>query len=310
LKRAYDLKEPLEIGIPGFIWGKTCYPYYSQIAKQYLLNNLVSSKHIDVNNVIPPKQMQANCWFNSLFVMFFISDKGRKFFHFFRYLMIMGSLPKGIEMPRKLKEAFALLNFGIDSCINGNKFAYELNTNAVIKKIYDFFPKDVLNKNPYITDVGEAGNPIKYYISIINYLNSSPLLLTLLNNTTNRWMSELKSKIYENKKYPHIVVLEIYKENASIKKPERFNINEVEYVLDSAAVIDISKRHFCALITIEKVQYGFDGVSFEPIKRMEWKNKINRNINWEFPGTIGPDKKILKWNFQKSYQMLIYYRNK
>ena len=29
------------------------------------------------------RQAQSNCWFNTMFVMFFISDKGRKFFSTF-----------------------------------------------------------------------------------------------------------------------------------------------------------------------------------------------------------------------------------
>ena len=35
---AYNLKEPLSIGIPGKLYGKTCFNYNSKEAKKYLLH--------------------------------------------------------------------------------------------------------------------------------------------------------------------------------------------------------------------------------------------------------------------------------
>ena len=84
IKQAYKLQEPLEVGIPGYLYGKTCYNYNSPEVKHFLLHNLSANKHIDITRIVPPKQIQSNCWFNVMFAMFFISDKGRKFFHFFR----------------------------------------------------------------------------------------------------------------------------------------------------------------------------------------------------------------------------------
>ena len=87
---AYKLKEPLKIGVPGTFYGETCFNYDTPEAKRYLLHNLSANKHVDPEKVVPPRQLQGNCWFNSMFVNFFVSDKGRKFFHFFRHLMIEG----------------------------------------------------------------------------------------------------------------------------------------------------------------------------------------------------------------------------
>ena len=92
---AYNLKEPLRIGIPGKFYGKTCFDYNSKEAQKYLLHNLAANKHVDISKIIPPMQIDSNCWFNVFFVMFFISDKGRKFFHFFRELMIKGKQQNG-----------------------------------------------------------------------------------------------------------------------------------------------------------------------------------------------------------------------
>ena len=90
IKDAFQLNMPLKIGIPGYIYGKYCHDYNSPEAKHFLLKNLSANKHVNPANIVPPIQSQGNCWFNAMFVMFFVSDKGRKFFHFFRQLMIEG----------------------------------------------------------------------------------------------------------------------------------------------------------------------------------------------------------------------------
>ena len=117
MEQAFKLKEPLQIGVKG-----KCYYYYKPEARQFLLHNLAANRHIDSNNIIPPIQSQSNCWFNTMFVTFFVSDKGRKFFHFLRQLMIDGKQQDGTAIPNKLRDAFALLNFGIDACLTGNEF--------------------------------------------------------------------------------------------------------------------------------------------------------------------------------------------
>jgi len=53
---------------------------------------------------------------------------------------------------------------------------------------------------------------------------------------------------------------------------------------------------------------GYDGMSFHRLVPMKWKDNLNSNINWEFEGTTDYDGTSLKWNFTKSYQMLMYYR--
>ena len=73
-------------------------------------------------------------------------------------------------------------------------------------------------------------------------------------------------------------------------------------------VRDISKQHFCATITCEGKQMGYDGMSFHRLVPLEWKHKMNSNLNWQFEGTKDYDGTPLEWNFTKSYQMLLYYR--
>lgn len=312
IDEAYDLKQPLQIGIPGHIFGKNCFNYDTPEAKKYMLRNLSADKHIDVTKIVPPIQIQSNCWFNAMFVTFFVSDKGRKFFHFLRQLMIEGKQKDGTIIPDKLKNAFALLNFGVDACLTGNKFAYELNTNNIIHQLYKSIPESYKKKYPFIVDVDEAGNPLLYYISIINYLNNSSVILLFIRDADNDWKDRVSESIQQMSHLPHIIVLEVYDEKSAKfnKKPLSFTINEAKYQIDSTVVRDISKQHFCATLTCEKKEIGYDGMSFHRLANLKWKDKLNTNYNWQFEGSTDYDGTPLEWNFTKCYQLLMYYRVK
>jgi hypothetical protein len=309
MEAAFKLKEPLQIGVPG-ISGKKCYNYYTEEAKAFLLRNLAADKHIEPKKIITPIQAQSNCWFNAMFVTFFVSDKGRKFFHFLRQLMIEGKQQEGSAIPEKLRDAFALLNFGVDACLTGNEYAYKLNTNSIIHQIYKSMPESYIQKYPYIVDVDQAGNPLLYYISIINYLNNSSIQILFIRDANVNWKDKVVENVPKLGHLPHIIVLEVYDEVASEfnKKPVSFTVNEGKYEIDSAVVRDVSKQHFCATLTCEGKEMGYDGMSFHRLGSLDWKQKLNANINWQFEGTKDYDGTPLEWNFMKSYQLLMYYR--
>lgn len=307
IENAFKMNEPLQIGIPKT---NKCYYYYTLEAKKFLLHNLSANKHINPNKIIPPIQSQSNCWFNAMFVTFFVSDKGRKFFHFLRQLMIEGKQKDGKAIPEQLRDAFALLNFGVDSCLTGNDFAYKLNTNSIIHLIYKGIPDSYKLKYPYIVDIDQAGNPLLYYNSIINYLNNSSIQLLFIRDANNKWKDIVSNAIVKMPHIPHIIVLEVYDEMASEfnEKPTLFSVKNTKYKIDSAVIRDISKQHFCSTITCEKKEMGYDGMSFHRLVKMNWKNNMNTNIDWEFEGTKDYDGTALKWNFTKCYQLLMYYR--
>jgi hypothetical protein len=305
IEAAYQLKEPLQIGVKG-----KCYYYYLPEAKRFLLRNLAANKHIDPNKVVPPIQSHSNCWFNAMFVTFFVSDKGRKFFHFLRQLMIEGKQQDNTAIPNNLRDAFALLNFGVDACLTGNEFAYRLNTNSIIYLLHKSIPDSYKQKYPYIVDVDEPGNPLLYYMSIINYLNNRSIQILFARDANSKWKDTISETVIKMSNVPHIIVLEIYDEMASEfnKKPISFFVKDAKYEIDSAVIRDISKQHFCSTITCENKEMGYDGASFHRIVPLQWKNKMNSDMDWEFEGTKDYNGTPLKWNFMKSYQLLIYYR--
>jgi len=308
---AFKLKEPLKIGISN----TNCYPYYAPEAKKFLLKNLSANKHVTISKIVPPIQSQDNCWFNTMFVTLFVSDKGRKFFHFFRQLMIEGKQSNGKSIPDKLKNSLALLNYAIDACLTGNKFAYILDTNVIIKDIYETIPATYKDNLPYITNIEEAGNPMRYYGSLMYYLHDESIQLCFITSATKNWKDQIVDKIhkdeqYKNKQNPHVIILEFYDDVSRVvtNKPTKFNINGDKYMLDSCVIRNTKGHHFCSLLTCEHKELAYDGMSYHRLVNMEWKKYINTDKLWEFKGSKGSNGKFLQWNFKSGYQMLMYYK--
>ena len=317
-KKAFELKEPLQIGLSGKIFGKTCVPYYDNKAIQFLLKNLSANKHVNPEKIIPPIQSQSNCWFNTMFVTLFVSDKGRKFFHFFRQLMIEGIQSNGESIPNKLRDSFALLNYAIDSCLTGNKYAYILDTNAIIRNIYDAIPDSYKEILPYITNINDSGNPMRYYSSLIYYLNNKSLQLLFIKEANEKWKEIILKDIGKKTHLPHLIILEIYDEKNKTpgqsgkitNKPRNFFIKGAKYYLDSCVIRDTTQQHFSSTLTCENTEMAYDGMSYHRLVPLEWKKYINSDFSWTFDGSNDFDGTPLKWNFTHGYQMLLYYRVK
>lgn len=305
-ERAFLLEAPLKIGVPDKSGKKICYPYDDPVAKKYMLKNLKANKHINPNQVVPPIQELANCWFNTMFVSLFISDKGRKFFHFLRQMMIEGKQKGGNLVPNVLKDGFALFNYAIDACLTGNKYAYILNTNAIIQQIYNSVPEEYKDKYYYIRDVDEAGNPIRYYLSLINYLGNRNLPVLFVQDCNVNWQFQVQSKIVG--RLPDVIILEFFNDDEPTSNKETsFTLNEAKYSLDSCIIRDTAQNHFSSLLTCEKKEMAYDGMSFHRLTYMDWKDKINTDFKWQFKGSED-EGRLLTWNFAKGYYMLIYYR--
>jgi hypothetical protein len=246
-----------------------------------------------------------------MFVTLFVSDKGRKFFHFFRQLMIEGKQSNGqVIADDKLKNGFALLNYAIDACLTGSKYAYTLNTNAVIHQIYDAIPPDYKSGLPYIKDINEAGNPIRYYMSLLNYLNNKALQMIYVSNANTKWKEQVVEKSLN---LPHVIIIEFFNDNSDTKekvtnKAISFDLNGHKYALDSEVIRDTSKQHFCSTLTCEKKEMAYDGMSFHRLVKMDWKKHINSDFKWQFLGSTDNNRKNLTWNFTNAYQLLVYYR--
>jgi hypothetical protein len=193
-----------------------------------------------------------------------------------------------------------------------------LDTNIIIKNIYNSIPKSYKTNHIFISNTNEAGNPIYYYQSLIDYLDNQSLQLLLIHSANISWKEMIMNEIEKLNHLPHIVILEIYDgknkspgtSGETINKPKSFFIKGSKYSLDSCVIRDTTQQHFCSLITCENKEMGYDGMSFHRLVPLEWKNQINSDFIWEFEGSNNLNGKPLKWNFLHGYQLLIYYRIK
>jgi len=327
--KSQSLNESLLIVNIGNLEKPKCVPYNNKFAIEHLLKNLKASANLDCNKIIPPKQLHSNCWFNTMFMAFFVSDKGRKFFRFFRQLMIEGKQIDGKAIPIDLAKSFFIFNMAIEAAYNltdhTKKIAYDFDTNLLIKKIHDSIKKDNKQVDVNIRNVKEAGNPLDYYLSIMNYLNNSSINLRLIEYSNNAILDEIIksvgklsaassaiSSIYDKiavTSPAHILVLELtdWSGKAIADKQEilmlKTKYGALKYKLDSIIIRDTSQQHFCAVLTCNGKEMGFDGASYSRMTPFAWKKLINKNKDWTFKADYN-----LKWNFRNAYQMMFYYR--
>ena len=285
-----------------------CLDYRDKQVKEFFLKNLKNNKVV-CGEIIPPKQYLSNCWFNTMFVTFFISDKGRKFFKFFRQLMIEGRHLDNKTIPDNLAKAFFILNLAIESSQNRSfrSLNYLLNTNLIISKIYDAINSSKNKKNySAIRNADQFGNPLEYYLGIMKYLNNKDLNIRVIDCKTSASDTYISSKIKHSNSNSNsgieIIILEI-DDNANIMdRQERITINNIEYVLDAVIIRDTSREHVASVLMCNGVEFAFDGASYKRLSEFKWKRLINKNQDWGFEGHD------LKWNFTNCYQQLYYYR--
>jgi len=167
-----------------------------------MLDNLLSKKKINAAHIIAPKQSLSNCWFNTFFMTFFISDKGRKFNRALREMMITGNITKNIpqsnmdeygtagmrqsvKIAKELQWPFFLLNKYIEASLRGiddpSRFAELMDTNTLIRQIYNATKKIIkkgrfgIHSNDYlVAKTQQASNPLDFYSTITNYLYNFP----------------------------------------------------------------------------------------------------------------------------------------
>ena len=274
--------------------------------KQLMLKNLnVKAKKINYDLILAPKQALSNCWFNVFFMTFFISDKGRKFFRYLRKSMITGILPNKEPIDKNMKLPLFLLNFFIEASFVGKndpaKFGEVMNTNILIQHIGNALE----SKNLHNYKIGETGNPMRFYSTIIRYLNTKPIkMMAISDHTIN---DDLNLYLMDTDKIPDILyVNQIDIRTRKLKKQYTYTINskKVKYVLDSAIIRSQNKSHYSCYITGNKKDYAFDGASFSYLLPYSWKNKINSDVTWKFE-----DKGGEIYDFKTCYIVYFYYRS-
>ena len=301
--------------------GKTiCKKMNSKKGRDIMLRNVRNIK-LDENQIIAPVQRKSNCWFNAMFVTFFFSDKGRKFFRYFREIMIKGETSNGDKIkPAKLGDSLLALNACIEASYGNKDIALAMNTNRVIEAVYNAIP---VSKRPQeIRNIGKAGNPWHFYKSLMNVMHNRDLKYRDGNYMAYTLSLDKGWTLQEKDELPELVVFEIYDSecdkikhykhalNVKVKLP---NGEQGTYLLDSAVVRDTEQRHFCALLTVNGKEFGFDGLSHSRMSPFGWKEHFlyHRDNEWMFQGSVfSSTGRDIKWKFNKAYHLLFYYRVK
>jgi hypothetical protein len=314
-----------------------CLNWKDKRTEKILLDNLKSKKPVIAENILGPNQFQANCWFNVFFMIFFITDKGRKFMKNFRRSMITGNrVPRSYsaKLPQKLRYPFWLLNKFIEASLvgKGDPYLYAslMNTNDIIQQINLKLSK---TKKGFYKKPGQAGNPITMFVRILEYFNEIPknksnfgLTPIFFNNCDYNEFERLSDKstfTYRHIRYnkPDILIIDLSDQNngdneyseklgriakvSDYKKKLIYKFGDLEYKLDSAGIRDLEKEHICACLTINGEDYMFDGENATPLYKNNWKNIINKKKTFRITPDIDE-----QYNFRYSYQCLIYYRHK
>jgi len=306
-----------------------CFGLKSKVAQTYMIDNLLSKKPIDCNAIIAPKQKLSNCWFNSFFMIYFISDKGRKFFRYLRLAMITGQLPNGKPVSPKLRMPLLILNKYIEASLLGTRagdnskssLATLMDTNQVIRKVAHALG-EATRKKLDIEKTQKASNPYIFYRGLITYLRSNPLTFIKImvgdagnSKTLNKDIENLLNTYSGSERMGPQNALDFFildrwsfdfpKNSWSI--PKKFKINykgeEHTYILDSAVLMDMNKEHFSAYITCNGKSFAFDGESFARMTPFNWQKKMNKDTKWRFSKQYDT-----YFNFQRGYYMLFYYR--
>ena len=158
------------------LFGEKWINYYLTGLKQSMRD---MKKQTFVDKIVAPKQYQANCWFNTFFVVFFISDKGRAFSEYFRRLMIQGKTvhntykmvadkaAKMKDIPPRLHNALFRFNVMIHDALIGR--LGNLDTNQIIRSINSGVP--VKDRGTAVVKTGVANNPLSFYRDLMRYLD-------------------------------------------------------------------------------------------------------------------------------------------
>jgi hypothetical protein len=287
-----------------------CVAITSQGAQQQMLKFLNRSRNIDC--ITAPKQRQSNCWFNTMFMAFFISDEGYRYTKIIRQIMITGKRIGGSTIDKKLRLPLLNFNLAIQSSIDCTEDTYYLlnDTNVILEQITRLIPRrtDVRLFKP-----GENGNPIPYYRTLVEYLlkdyNSTKHFRHLVYN---KFVS-LQVNATTDFVFPDILLVSVDYNNPThtqllkrMPKKTTVTLNK-NYVYKMDSIIISNEHHFISFHTINDKEYAFDGATYSKSFPMAWKNKLNTNRNFNL---YQGKRSVQDWkfNFVKEYQILFYYR--
>ena len=271
-----------------------CVDWESKEAQNAMLHNL-KRKHINFSNVVAPANIDKNGWFNVYFMAFFISDKGRLFFRFFRQIMITGKMISEDSKPIKpeLRWPLFLLNYYIESSILGKgdpeNFASQMNTNTLVREIGGALSK-IYSTHAFNTET--TSNPLNLYMAFTKFLGNQVMFKPVRPSALkeSHMVKHIGHGIRSGSGFAELLAVFVDPGKKKKDMQKRYTYTDKDfgnftYALDSIIMLSKDKTQWAALITGNKKGYAFDGNSFSRLTPYEWKNKINSSEEFTFEGS-------------------------
>ena len=277
--------------------------------EQILLRNFRTKRKVDCKKIAGPSQYLSNCWFNTFFMCYFISDSGRTFYKSLAYTMITGKFPErrggkvvgGKEVAKVFRYPMILLASLIDSCLQGKIRNQDTQTIVEAFRLANIGQPKCWNCH-VVPEDGTAWSPITFYTTLVVILGVNNELVWTVPCEAIMKGGKLDINnlpIYRGM-YPHHLQVQYWSGSAQLLRRKLKNtvkFGNVKYNLDSIIVRDTTKKHFCCLISCHGHGYRYDGASRVKVKSYTWKSK-------EFTFESGG----LTFSYFDSYQILNYYR--
>lgn len=300
--------------------GYRCISYTTKTARDAMMSTFKANKPIVCTDLIMPIQGYNNCWFNTWFAVFFVSDKGRKFFRYLRQYMITGKKIDGqLIKPKALANALKLLNLCIEATYNNSGLAdpaLVINTNSIIDFLHASIEKlsvKLRGERKGLPQLGKYANPINFYNILSSYLSDNIIKLSIVSKLRNVEHSEGKIIRVKEANNMDVILVRTWENirgredsiaSSNFIAPLSFTTSDskFEFVMDSVIVRDIKGIHFVALLTCNGNEFGYDGLGFTSIKPFKWKELLSSKKQWKIPGSK------VTCSFTQSYCEYFYYK--
>ena len=303
--------------------GHRCVGYTTQAARDAMISTLKANKPLVCSELIMPVQDQTNCWFNTWFAAFFVSDKGRKFFRYLRQYMISGKTLDGQPIqPKSLANTLRLLNLCIEATYNNSGLAEPalvINTNSVIQSLHtsiEAFTAVKRGARKGLPARGSTGNPFNFYNTLASYLSGDIVKIGRAWKLSSVDHGDGRITRVKGVGDMDVVVLRTFDKlnesreggilSSRFDAPLAFKTSDSRYnfVIDSVIVRDVRGKHFVSLLTCNGSQMGYDGAGLTSLKPFVWKALISSKRRWKLPGSP------VTCSFAESYCEYIYYKTK
>ena len=312
-------KNTIEVGVLTKS-GYKCVDFKTKAAQHAMMSTFKANKPIVYSDLIMPIQGHNNCWFNTWFAVFFVSDKGRKFFRYLRQYMITGKKIDGqLIKPTALANTLKLLNLCIEATYNNSGLAdpaLVINTNSIIDFLHASIEKLSVTQRGErkgLPQLGKYANPINFYNILSSYLSDNIIKLSIVSKLDNVEHSEGKILRVKEANNMDVILIRTWENirgredsipSSNFIAPLSFTTSDskFEFVMDSVIVRDIKGKHFVALLTCNGNEFGYDGGGFTSIKPFKWKELLSSKKKWKIPGSK------VTCSFTQSFCEYFYYK--